>query len=149
MSHPNPIHLLYFVILCFYSINASSEIFQWTDQHGQTHFGDRAPEKTISKNISDQVKQINITGGLSSPEMMLRYEQSKEAETKRRNEESQEKYKNKPTKAEKCKEMRQLLNIIKKRVIFVDENGKDLNISEETREQRVKTLEKNIREYCE
>jgi hypothetical protein len=47
------------------SLNAWSEIYQWTDDKGQTHFGDRAPSKIAAKEISSQVDKINTTSDLT------------------------------------------------------------------------------------
>ena len=132
-----------------FSINAWSEIYQWTDENGQTHFGDRAPSQTVAKEISSQVDQINITSELSSPEMMLRHEQAKDAEREQHYKDWQEQQENKPDKSEKCKELKELLQIVKGRVVFVDEQGKDLKISETVRKQRASELEDGIRQYCQ
>jgi transcriptional regulator with PAS, ATPase and Fis domain len=129
-------------------MNAWSEIYQWTDDKGQTHFSDRAPSKITAKKISNQMDKINITSDLSSPEMMLRHEQAKDAEREKRYQYWQEQQENKPTKDEKCKELKQLLKIVKGRVVFVDEQGKDLKISEKLRQQRAIELEDSIRKHC-
>lgn len=130
-------YYLYIVFLCFVSLKASSEVYQWTDEHGQTHFGDRPPGNTKPTKISDQLNQINITSELSSPEMMLRHEQWKAQQESR------------PSQSEKCKEAKRLLKIIQGRVVFVDENGKDLKRSEKTRAERAEKLESAIRTHCQ
>ena len=35
-----------------FSLSVSAGVYQWVDEHGQTHFGDRAPVGGKSKNIS-------------------------------------------------------------------------------------------------
>lgn len=137
------------VILYLFSSYTLSEVYQWTDESGRTHFGDRPPEKTSSENISEKLNKINITGDYSSPELMLRHQKNKDAEAKKRREEWQEKQKNRPSQLEKCEKARQLLNTITGPVVFVDENGKDLKISEETRKQRANVLKDTIRKHCQ
>jgi hypothetical protein len=140
-------YLLLVSLFSCLSSNSWSEIYQWTDENGQTHFGDRAPN-TSAKEISKQVNQINITRNLSSPEMMLRHEQAKDAERKKQYEQWQEKIDNQPSKDEKCEEFKKLLNIVKGRVVFVDEHGKDLNVTETERRKRARQLEDAIRKHC-
>lgn len=129
-------------------ISAWAEIFQWTDENGQTHFSDRAPHKIQANNISEQLNKINITSDLSSPEMMLRHEQAKDAEREAQYKKQQENYNSQTDNSEKCKETKKRLRLIKGRVIFVDEDGKDLKISEETRKKRAIQLESKVRKYC-
>lgn len=143
------IHYLSTLLLGLSSSMVFSEIYQWTDEKGRTHFGDRPPVTVNSTSISDQLNQINITNDLSSPEMMLRHEQTKEAERKKRQEAWQAQQKNKPSQLEKCKEAKRLLKVIQGRVVFVDENGKDMKRSEKTREKRAKKLASSIQKYCQ
>lgn len=131
------------------SISAWAEIFQWTDENGQIHFSDRAPRKIQANNISEQLSNINITSDLSSPEMMLRLEQAKDAEREAHYKEQQEKYNKQPTKSESCKKAKKLLRLVKGRVVFVDEQGKDLKVSEETRKKRAIQLENEVRKHCQ
>jgi hypothetical protein len=140
---------LSFIFIVVLSINAKSDVYQWTDEHGQTHFSDRPPHKSEANNISNQLNQINITSDLSSPEMMLRHEQAKDAEREKNYKERQEKYNKQPSKTEACKEAKKLLGLIKGRVVFVDQQGKDLKISEEDRKQRAIELEHEIRKHCQ
>jgi len=137
------------VFLYLLTSHALSEVYQWTDKSGRTHFGDRPPEKASSENISERLNQINITSDYSSPELMLLHQQNKDAEAKKRREAWQEKQKNSPTQDEKCQKARQHLNTITGPVVFVDEHGNDLKISEETRKQRVKILKDTIRKHCQ
>lgn len=133
--------------LCF--SHTQAEVYQWTDANGRTHFGDRPPEKIDSKDISETLDKINITSDYSSPELMLRHEQRKDDEREKRLKEWQEKQKSRPSQSEKCAKARQHLKTITGRVVFVDENGKDLKISEESRKQRVQKLDSIIRKYCQ
>tara|TARA_R110002167_G_scaffold116338_6_gene291389 strand:+ start:274 stop:657 length:384 start_codon:yes stop_codon:yes gene_type:complete len=126
-----------------------SEVFQWTDENGQTHFSDRAPKLIQSNNISEQLNNINITSDLSSPEMMLRHEQTKDAEREAKYKKQQEKRNKQPTKSERCKEAQDLLRRVKGRVVFVDEQGKELKVSEEDRKQRAIQLESLVRKLCQ
>lgn len=139
---------LYATLLYLLASHTLAEVYQWTDENGRTHFGDRPPKQVDSKNISERLDKINITSDYSSPELMLRHEQRKDAEREKRLEEWQEKTKNRPSQSEKCDKARQHLKTITGPVVFVDENGKDLKISEKTRKQRVQELDSMIRKHC-
>tara|TARA_R110001592_G_scaffold336019_1_gene621143 strand:- start:49965 stop:50213 length:249 start_codon:yes stop_codon:yes gene_type:complete len=67
------------IFIWFISIDTKSEIYQWVDENGHTHFGDRAPQTSTVKEISKQVNHINISSDLSSPEMILRHQQAIDA----------------------------------------------------------------------
>ena len=43
------------VFLYLLTSYALSEVYQWTDKNGRTHFGDRPPEKVNSENISEKL----------------------------------------------------------------------------------------------
>lgn len=129
-------------------MNAWSEIYQWKDKHGQTHFGDRPPNHESAVNISDKVQEINITKDMSSPEMMLKHELLKESERKEKYEAWKEQESKRPSLSHVCKQAKQTLKNIKRRVIFVDEQGNEVKVSEEERKQRVITLENDIKENC-
>ncbi len=81
--------------------------------------------------------------------MMLRHEQAKDAEREAQYKEQQERYNNKSAISERCKEVKKRLRLVKGRVIFVDEQGKDLKVSEEARKKRAIHLENEVREHCQ
>lgn len=129
------------------SLTAHAEIYQWTDEHGQTHFGDRAPN-TSAKDISNQVNQINIASDLSSPEMML--QQAKEKEKIRAQQQDKQSEKaDKKAHMERCKEMKKALRTVNRPVIFVDQNGKDMKWSESQRKLYASDLQKKINQDCQ
>lgn len=142
-------HCLCVLFFLLWSSQTLSEVYRWTDQNGRTHFGDRPPEQGVAKDISDTLDKINISSDYSTPEMMLRHAQDRDAERQKRLELWQEKQKNTPTQSERCSKARKQLEIIKGPVVFIDDNGKDLKISEATRKQRVSDLEKLIQKHCQ
>ncbi|PAV24692.1 uncharacterized protein DUF4124 [Tamilnaduibacter salinus] len=38
--------------LCLFPTLAAAEVYQWTDENGRTHFGDRPPQSQSSKSVS-------------------------------------------------------------------------------------------------
>lgn len=40
------------LLLCLLPAIAGAEVYQWTDENGRTHFGDRPPQSQSSKSVS-------------------------------------------------------------------------------------------------
>ena len=125
-----------------------AEVYQWQDEHGQTHFGDSAPVGTNSDNISDQLEQINISTDFSSPEIMLQYEEQRAAKKIKKRQDIIEQKTKKPSVSQTCKNARQYLNLIEGRVVFMDKQGKEVKVSERQRKNRALEVKKLIRQKC-
>jgi len=131
-----------------YCTNAWSEVYQWKDANGQMHFGDRAPVDKHSDNISNQLDRINISTDLSSPALMLKHAEQKEA---RKNEERQKlikQQKSLTSLSEACMNARHYLTTIEGRVVFTDIHGKEVKVSEQERRNKVLKVKKIIRQNC-
>lgn len=136
------------LLLSCLSTHSVSEVYQWTDAQGRMHFSDRAPQKIQANNISSQLEQINITSDLSSPEMMLRHEQTKDAEREKHYKEQLDRDQNRTILSESCKEAKKRLELVRGRVIFLDEQGKEVKVSEKNRKNRALELEHEVRKHC-
>ncbi|MFT6122288.1 MAG: hypothetical protein ACJASG_000811 [Oleiphilaceae bacterium] len=139
-----------FIMACLliYCSNALSEVYRWTDANGQVHFGDRAPAGEHSDNISRRLDNINISTDLSSPELMLKQAEQKEA---RQNEKRQKLIalkKKLPSISEVCINARRYLSTIEGRVVFTDENGNEVKVTEQERKNEALTLKKMISQKC-
>jgi len=131
-----------------YCSNVWSEVYQWKDANGQIHFGDRAPAGRDSANISSQLDHINISTDLSSPELMLKHAVQKEARQNEKRQKLIEQQKKLPTLSELCLNARRYLSTIEGRVIFTDEHGKEVKVSEQERKNEVLKVKKIIRQKC-
>ena len=131
-----------------YCTNAWSEVYQWKDANGQIHFGDRAPADKKSKNISSRLDHINISTDLSSPELMLKHAEEKEARQNAKRQKIIDLQKKMPSLSELCTNARRYLATIEGRVIFTDENGKEVKVSEQERKSEVLKVKAIIRQKC-
>ena len=46
------------LLLLFVAIPATAQIYKWTDENGQTHFGDRSPESRAADDIADKINSL-------------------------------------------------------------------------------------------
>mgnify|MGYP000069985134 FL=1 len=139
-----------FIMTCLliYCSNAWSEVYQWKDENGQIHFSDRAPAGKHSDNISSQLDHINISTDLSSPELMLKHAEQKEARKNEKRQKFLEQYKKLPSLSEACMNARRYLSVIEGRVVFTDNNGKEVKVSEQERKNKVLKVKKIISQKC-
>jgi len=134
--------------LTIHCSNAWSEVYQWKDENGQVHFGDRPPTGQHSDNISSQLDHINISTDLSSPELMLKHAEQKEAKQNEKRQKLIDQQKKMPSLSEVCINARNYLSKIEGRVVFTDEQGKEMKVSEQERKNEVIKLKKIIRQKC-
>ena len=145
---PFRLHFMFIVCLTFYAGNGQAEIFKWTDENGQTHFGDRPPENKKAMEISSQLENINISRDLSSPEMMLKHEKMKAQEKQRQASEQHDHEKRQRTLSNECQKAQKSLWKLKGRVVFRDELGNEIKVSETERKRRALEMENMVRKHC-
>jgi len=138
-----------FTCFMFYTVNAYSEVYQWKDEYGQVHFGDRPPTNIKADDISNKLDNINISTDLSSPELLLEQLQQKEQAQHEKRQEALEKRKNMSSLADICRDAKNYLRTIKGRVVFIDERGKELKVSERERQKEVIKMKGIIRQKCQ
>lgn len=127
---------------------AQAEIYKWTDKHGQTHFSDRPPEHKQATEISGQLDSINISKELSSPEMMLQLENLKAREREQFSSEKQTQQERERSLSKACAQAKKALKALKGRVVFLDEQGNELKVTEAQRKQRAIEMENLVRQQC-
>lgn len=129
------------------SLNASAEVYRWTDADGKVHFGDKKSGAT-AENITEKVKTTNVDTSTSEHqklESIFRKENEADREYK-----SQQQNGNQleQAKTKRCIEAKDYLNKISGRVQFLDANGKPIHVSETERQEHVKKWQQAIKENC-
>lgn len=132
----------------FTNDTVQAEIYQWTDAQGQTHFGDRPPHDHQATDISEKLQNINLSKELSSPEMMLKHQQLKDQERQREHAEQQQLIDQDRAESSACKEAKNTLRKLKGRVVFLDEQGREMNVSETERKKRAQEMEFSVGKHC-
>lgn len=136
-----------FILLCVPL--AQAEMYRWVDANGKVHFSDKQPAGTNAEDISDSVKHTNTDiGGRSAKQQLQKYERNKAAkQTEKKQSEAYasaaEKQRN-----EQCQAARKHLKILQGRVIFYDDDHKEVKVSEAERVQKAQELEAQIKKYC-
>lgn len=134
------------LLLCFLVIatSAPAEVYRWTDATGKIHYGDKKP-KAESENITEQVKKTNIDTSAAEHkkfEALFRKENEADREYQRQ--------KNQPNPAllERCEEAKDYLKKLNGRVYFLDDEGKEVRVTEEERKKYAQQLEQTIGNNC-
>ena len=138
-----------FIFVTAYSSLSWSEIYQWKDTKGQTHYSDKQPKDSKPKEISSQLKNINLSSDLTSPELMLEYEKIRESEAQAEKKALIKKLKSIPSSKEWCAKAKTRLKKLKGRVNFVDNNNKPVTVSEEDKKSQALSLSKLISKHCQ
>jgi hypothetical protein len=127
-----------------------AEIYRWADAQGKTHFSEHPPEGQVpSEEISSQLSPLNRDS--STDETKKLKQLFKEASPEEQAHQQQEKaiqQQQDQKMAQACNKARQQLKTITGRVFFVDDNGKEVIVTEEERQQRAQRLEREIRRRC-
>lgn len=131
------------------SISSSAEVYKWVDEQGNTHFGDRPPAREKATDLSDTLKPLNISTDLSNPNMIRNAEQSRMDELNRKAQEQHKQKASQPDKKQQyCKQAKKRLYDISGPVVFYDEHGKAMKVTEKERKRMEQKLRAEIDKNC-
>jgi len=141
--------LLTLTVLSFPPVSFA-EIYRWTDAQGKTHFSEHPPEDHVpSEEISSQLSPLNRDSSTDETKKLQQLfkgatpeEQAHQQQEKTIQQQQGQKM------AQACNKARQQLKTITGRVFFVDDNGKEVVVTEKERKQRAQRLEQEIRRRC-
>ena len=127
-----------------------AEVYKWVDEQGNVHFGDRPPQKEKATNLSDSLRPLNLSTDLSNPGMIRNAEQARQDELNRTRNEQERKQQiaNSKQYQEYCKEAKRRLRNISGPVVFYDEQGKQVKVTEKEREKMEQELRIEIEKNC-
>lgn len=129
--------------------NSNADVYKWVDEQGNIHFGDRPPVKEKATDLSDTLKPLNLSTDLSNPNMIRNAEQSRQDELNRK---AQEHHKQKTSHSNKqqeyCKNAKKRLYDISGPVVFYDEHGKAVAVTEKERKRMEQKLRAEIDKNC-
>ncbi len=130
--------------------HAHADVFRWTDKHGKVHFGDRPPDKEKAEDISAQIEQQNVDESSATTRKLLEQHDRREAalETEQRQLSSRAEGKGEQRR-EACAEARRRLRILEGRVIFYDDAGHEIKVTEKERESRAARVKQLIAQRCD
>jgi len=137
-----------FVILAL-PFTASAEIYKWTDADGRVHFGDKPTDQKIqAKEI--EVKDYMPGTDTGSRESNQRPQRAMTPGSEGKQKTSAQDSANAAAEAQKqrCDIARDTLQKISGRVIFTDDNGKPLHVTEQQRIEKQRELDAWVQENC-
>lgn len=142
-------HLYGLILLAsfsFASTQSHSEVYRWVDDQGKVHFGDKAPDNKQAKEISTQLQKQNVD--YSAPLTQQSLQQLKSRQQALSTESQQQTDPNAEQRDSICRNAKQRLRIIEGPVVFLDDNGEAIEVSEVQRQQRADALENQIKKNC-
>lgn len=131
--------------LLSFSINAPAEVYRWVDKNGKVHYTDQKPAPD-AENITKQVNKQNLDSSSREVEkigQMLREDE----EAERALHAEQEKAHSQAMQAH-CVAAKNRLDKMKGYVIFLDDSGKAVTVTEKERQEKVAELESYINANC-
>ena len=127
-----------------------AEIYRWVDDQGKAHFSDHPPEEQVkSEEVSGQLSPLNRDSSAGETQKLQQVFKSATPEEKALEQQQEAEKKRSDQKIDKiCQQARKQLKVLKGRVFFTDDNGKEIVVTEEERQQRAARLEQQIRDQC-
>ena len=144
-----PIHILLFMALAI-SCSAHAEIYKWTDDAGNVHYGDK-PVKNSSQ------LEINAETANSVGEIKESREERRRRLLDAMQEDREEKDKQKAEREKKQNKLNRQCTIAKDRLqtyerssslYNLDKNGNRITLSDEERKKATDKLRSQIKKYC-
>jgi len=139
-----------FVLLLLSALNARGDIYRWVDEQGNLHFSDKKPEdQTVAKEISGELRPLNSDTSTAETDKLKQVFQGETPEERayqqrqRAQQQQQEQ-----VRRQICQQARNKLSILRGRVVFLDSNGREMEVTEDERQQRANELAEEIRHYC-
>ncbi len=137
------------LMLAFGITESNAEIYKWTDEQGNIHYGDK-PNKRASEVQVDISKKGHISTDtdrqLKRKNLIDAFNKDREYENKQKSEAQK---KNKKLKRACIRAKDQLRNYTKARALYdLDKDGNRIIISDEERNSATQNLKNNINKYC-
>lgn len=136
---------LYLAIMLL-GVPVNAEVYRWTDQEGNVHYTDKKSADN-AEDVTRKVSKQNIdtsTDELHKVEGILRKENDADREFAQ-----QQLSEGAEERAYLCKRAKARLDDITGRVIFVDDNGKVVKVTEKERQQMVDEQQEIINTNCD
>lgn len=130
------------LVSCLVSLNAIADVYSWTDEDGNKHFSDEPPAKGARDVRKEKFEPHNIDSGYP-PGIVVN--PNTDAEER---EQSEREAKAAARKREDCQKARKQLRVLSRPVIFKDEDGNQVYVSEKERAEMERELRAKIEKHC-
>lgn len=137
------------LLLASPQLTLAAPLYKWRDQNGNWHYSDKAPPEHRSQDISDQLTPLNISKEAAPKPRHLEAKQiPPDPEQQYLDEKKQAAQKRQQQIAQQCANARKRLEKMQGRVTFFDEQGNEIYVTEDEREQRAEQFSRQIKRYC-
>ncbi|MFT7220638.1 MAG: hypothetical protein ACI8Z1_002257 [Candidatus Azotimanducaceae bacterium] len=139
------------ILLTLSSASFGAEVFVWTDEEGNKHYGDKPPEAPGMPVTKERFDVHNVDRGYPYTDPDLYKNQTKSWSDKKKSDregEQQTRKQRQLAMAAPCKKARQRLVKMQGRVTFHDDAGSQIETTERERQQAVIDLRAEIDRYC-
>jgi hypothetical protein len=132
------------IVLASATTYSSAEVYRWVDKDGKVHFTDKPPVET-AENITRQVSKQNLDTSREEQIKLNQLHREAAAPQQTRQE---------PTAAQayalatQCAAAKNRLRRISGNVIFIDDDGKVVKVTEKERQAKVAELKAQIEHNC-
>ena len=144
---------IFFTLLLLIPLSAQAEIYKWTDEQGNTHYGDKPVSQNVEQLKIDStpspVKQ-NDSEKESRDEMRQRVSDSLETDRLAKKEERKKKQAERNEKRRDCNRLRDIQKRYKKagNLYDLDKKGGRVTLSAEQRKKSERRLQQRLNKAC-
>ena len=128
------------------NIDAQS-IYKWQDENGKWQFSDTPPADGETPVEESNPNPVNTTTNTNRA-LKKAFPSQPAAEARYENQQENTRAQRSSAVTQWCNQARKRLSIIEGKVVFLDEQGRALEVTEEEREARALALRKKIRKNC-
>ncbi len=139
--------LIIAVITSLLANTSHAEVYKWVDENGKTHFSDRKPETDNASEVSDDLKNVNVTQSEPVQEFGEQHPET-DAEKQVRRQKEREKLRAAANREKQCSIARTRLKKISGPVYFQRPDGSTFEITEEERAKKEQQLSQAIKRFC-
>jgi hypothetical protein len=135
--------------LCVIAFNTHAEIYRWVDKDGKVHFTDRKPAPE-AENITKEVKSHNIDTSSNELNKIVAMRDRDERERREQTIREQQGLQPELDKQRQayCERQKERLRKISGYVVFTDDEGKVVKVTEQQRQQKVAEQKQIIKDTC-
>jgi hypothetical protein len=129
---------------------SADNIYKWQDETGKWHFSDRAPDNPAIATKEAALNPINSTAtAKTNAELKTVFPEKSQEEIEHGQQKESIERQQKAQLERWCQQQRQRLRAMEGPVVFVDNNGNVIPVSEQQRIARATELSNAIRRRCE
>ncbi|KUJ83836.1 DUF4124 domain-containing protein [Microbulbifer flavimaris] len=140
--------LLALTVAAASAATVADELYRWVDEDGRVHFGDRPPVSAEAEDVGGELTPINSADATQAAATPRKRETSSDLERQYRQRQKQRLQRQQSQRAEACRQAKRNLRILRGPVIVLDQNGREVRLSERERQQRAAALEQQIQQLC-